>query len=49
MKECKVFKNSLCLGCPGLAEKDWCGPEQCKTYQKKSNGLDLCKRILKGE
>lgn len=32
----------------GLAEKDWCGSEQCETYQKYKNksGLDICKEIL---
>ena len=51
MKECKVFKNGMCLGCVGLAEKDWIGPEQCEIFKKynKVNGLELCKKILKGE
>lgn len=48
MKECEVFKRNLCSGCTGLAEKDWCGPEQCEIYNKYKNktGLDLCKEIL---
>lgn len=51
MKECSVFSRGLCTGCTGLAEKDWCGAEQCETYKKyrKINGLELCKSILKGE
>ena len=34
----------------GLAEKDWCGSEQCETYQKYKNksGLDICKEIIEG-
>lgn len=48
MKECEMIKRNLCTGCTGLAEKDWCGPEQCETYKKYKNksGLDICKEIL---
>jgi hypothetical protein len=28
MKDCELVKLNLCLGCVGLAEKDWCGKEQ---------------------
>lgn len=51
MKDCEVFRKGLCLGCTGLAEQMWCGPEQCEIYKKYKNinGLDLCKQILKGE
>ena len=51
MKECSVFKRGLCLGCVGLAERDWTGAEQCEIYKKLNNisGLELCKNILKGE
>ncbi len=51
MKECSVFNKKLCLGCAGLGEQDWTGAEQCEIYKKLRNttGLDICKRILKGE
>ncbi len=48
MKECEMIKRNLCTGCTGLAEKDWCGPEQCETYKnlKNKSGIELCKAIL---
>lgn len=48
MKDCEVFRKGLCLGCTGLAEQMWCGPEQCEIYKKYKNksGLDICKEIL---
>ena len=51
MKECSVFRKKLCLGCVGLAEQDWIGPEQCEIYKKLKNtsGLEIYRRILKGE
>lgn len=51
MKECSVFKRGLCIGCVGLAELDWGGPESCSTYQKLKNinGLEICKNILEGK
>lgn len=51
MKQCSVFNKGLCLGCTGLAEKDWIGPEQCSRYKKLNNtsGLEICKKILKGD
>lgn len=51
MKQCSVFNKNMCLGCTGLGEKEWAGPERCSIYKKynKTNGLDLCKKILKGE
>lgn len=51
MKDCSVFRKGLCTGCSGLAEKDWCGPEQCDIYKKLNNmsGLELCKHILGGD
>ena len=50
MKSCEFVEKGLCLGCTGLAEKDWIGPEQCKEYQKLKNtkGIDLCKNIIEG-
>lgn len=47
----ELIKKELCLGCVGLAEKDWVGAKQCNTYKEFNNisGLDLCKRILRGE
>jgi len=50
MKECEVFNKKLCLGCTGLAEKDWCGAEQCEIYQKYHSitGIELCKKIIDG-
>lgn len=51
MKECSVFNKGLCLGCTGLAEERWCGPEQCSIYKKLNNmsGLEICKKILEGK
>lgn len=51
MKQCSVFNKGLCLGCTGLAEQEWTGAEQCSIYKKLNNatGVDLCRRILKGE
>lgn len=48
MKECSVFQKGMCLVCTGLEELDWCGAEQCSTYQKLKNisGLEICKNIL---
>lgn len=34
MKDCELVKLNLCLGCVGLAEKDWCGKEQCEKYKR---------------
>ena len=39
MKECIVFKKNLCLGCTGLAEKDWAGAEKCPFYQKQTQEI----------
>lgn len=39
MKECIVFKKNLCLGCTGLAEKDWQGAEKCPFYKKKQQEI----------
>ena len=49
MQECSVFNKGLCLGCVGLAEKDWTGPERCSRYKQLNNtsGIELCKKILK--
>lgn len=51
MKDCELVKLNLCLGCVGLAEKDWCGKEQCEKYKrfKESNKVTICKNILEGE
>lgn len=51
MKECSIFNKGLCLGCTGLAEKDWAGAESCSIYKKLNNmsGIEICKKILKGE
>lgn len=51
MKQCEMFNQGRCLGCVGLAEKDWTGSEQCEIYKKLSSirGIELCKKILKGE
>lgn len=37
--DCEVLKAGKCLGCVGLAEKDWIGKYQCEEYKKwrKSN------------
>lgn len=47
--KCELIEKNLCHGCTrSLGEKDWCGSEQCETYQKYKNksGLDICKEIL---
>lgn len=31
---CEMVFNNMCLGCVGLAEKDWAGKYQCKHYQE---------------
>ena len=51
MKDCAVFIKELCIGCVGLAERDWRGPEQCSIYKKLNNTsrLEICKKILEGE
>lgn len=51
LKKCEMFDQGRCLGCVGLAEKDWIGAEQCEIFKKLSSirGIDLCKKILKGE
>lgn len=48
MKNCEIFEKGLCTGCTGLAELDWCGPKQCKYYEryKDKSGLEICKEIL---
>ena len=33
MISCEMFEKKLCLGCVGLAESDWCGPEKCEIYK----------------
>lgn len=50
MKECEVFNKGFCSGCTGLAELDWCGPEQCERYRRLNNisGHELCKKIIEG-
>lgn len=50
MKQCSVFNKNMCLGCIGLAEPDWIGPEQCEIYKKLNNatGLEICKKIIEG-
>lgn len=32
--ECEMVLNNKCLGCTGLAEKDWQGKYKCEQYQK---------------
>lgn len=50
MKSCELMEKGLCLGCVGLAELNWVGPEQCSEYKKykSMNGIDLCKKIIEG-
>lgn len=31
---CEMVEKGLCLGCVGLAEKDWQGKYKCKYYQE---------------
>ena len=33
----KAIEQNKCLGCVGLAEKDWIPPKQCKYIQKELN------------
>ena len=44
----KYLEKDCVLDVFGLAEENWCGPEQCETYKKYKNksGLDICKEIL---
>lgn len=48
MKSCEIMEKGLCLGCVGLAEHDWIGPEQCLQYKKYKNmsGYDLFKQKM---
>lgn len=36
---CEVMLKGLCLGCIGLAEKDWVGKYQCEHYNKMKSQL----------
>lgn len=29
---CEMIEKGLCLGCTGLAEKDWVGKYKCSNY-----------------
>ena len=51
LKQCETFNKGLCLGCTGLGELDWIGATECEIYKKLQsfNGLELCKKILKGD
>ena len=31
---CEMVLNNKCLGCVGLAQKDWVGKYKCELYQK---------------
>lgn len=33
-QRCEMVENKLCLGCVGLAEKDWQGKHTCKYYKE---------------
>lgn len=46
----KYLKEIYVLGCTGLGEEGWCGPEQCPIYEKYKNlsGIELCKKIIEG-
>ena len=50
-KGCEMVEKNLCAGCTGLAEKDWVGKFKCPIYHelKDRSGLELCKKILRGE
>lgn len=51
MKDCGIFKEGMCTGCVGLAEKDWIGKEACPIYQKYKNirsNFDIAKEIIEG-
>ena len=38
---CKeAIEKGLCLGCVGLAEKDWIEPKQCKLLKGETNERD---------
>ena len=34
MPSCEMVEKGLCVGCTGLAEKDWNGKENCEMYKK---------------
>lgn len=48
LEECSVFNKGLCLGCTGLAEWQWIGPEQCDIYRRHKNtsNFEICKKII---
>lgn len=50
MINCEMLEKGLCIGCVGLAEQDWCGPEECEIYKelKNTKGIEICKKFLKG-
>ena len=31
---CEMVEKNLCLGCVGLAEKDWAGKHNCPIYKQ---------------
>ena len=39
--DCELIHFNLCLGCTGLAEKDWVGKYQCEHYKKWKKRLDF--------
>ena len=38
---CEVMQKGLCLGCVGIAEKDWVGKYQCEFYKKNKTRAKL--------
>lgn len=51
--DCEMFRMNLCLGCVGLAEKDWAGKYCCTTYnamrKKVKNGYRYTTSMQKQE
>jgi len=32
--DCEMIRLNLCMGCVGLAEKNWVGKQQCEYYKE---------------
>ncbi len=44
---CEMIEYNLCLGCTGLAEKDWIGKYKCKEYNKLKDSKEYKEIIRK--
>ena len=43
---CEMVEKNLCLGCVGLAEKDWAGKYKCPIYKQLLTEVKNDKRIM---